>query len=159
MISDYLFEKTGEEEWRYSAIISQLLLCKNEDSDIVAKRQNAWILHTIEMHAVEPTRMHYLFGAISESSADRRRIALEKFLKLNDDYALFEKLPLESPSIGGIGSMIPYIQARIDYFLSLKPLLTGVKFLKHRQRIEQRIAYWTKQIKDEEIQELLDNLG
>ena len=159
LISDYLFEKTGEEEWRYSAIISQLLLCKNEDSDIVAKRQNAWILHTIEMHAAEPTRMHYLFGAISESSADRRRIALEKFLKLNDDYALFEKLPLESPSIGGIGSMIPYIQARIDYFLSLKPLLTGVKFLKHRQRIEQRIAYWTKQIKDEEIQELLDNLG
>ena len=159
LISDYLFEKTGEEEWRYSAIISQLLLCKNEDSDIVAKRQNAWILHTIEMHAAEPTRMHYLFGAISESSADRRRIALEKFLKLNDDYALFEKLPLESPSIGSIGSMIPYIQARIDYFLSLKPLLTGVKFLKHRKRIEQRIAYWTKQIKDEEIQELLDNLG
>ena len=29
----------------------------------------------------------------------------------------------------------------------------------NRQRIEQRIAYWTKQIKDEEIQELLDNLG
>lgn len=62
MISDYLFEKTGEEEWRYSAIISQLLLCKNEDSDIVAKRQNAWILHTIEMHAAEPTRMHYLLA-------------------------------------------------------------------------------------------------
>jgi len=66
---------------------------QNEDSDIVAKRQNAWILHTIEMHAAEPSRMHYLFGAISESSessADRRRIALEKFLKLNDDYRAFQ---------------------------------------------------------------------
>lgn len=35
---------------------------QNEDSDIVAKRQNAWILHTIEMHAAEPTRMHYLLA-------------------------------------------------------------------------------------------------
>ena len=94
-----------------------IAFCKNEDSDIVAKRQNAWILHTIEMHAAEPTRMHYLFGAISESSADRRKIALEKFLKLNDDYALFEKLPLESPSIGGIGSMIPLHTSQNRLFL------------------------------------------
>ena len=159
LISDYLFEKTGEEEWRYSAIISQLLLCKNEDSDIVAKRQNAWILHTIEMHAAEPTRMHYLFGSISEGSADRRRIALEKFLKLNDSYAAFENLPLEDPSVGGWGSMIPYMQTRIDYLESLKPLFTGVKFLKHRQRIEQGIASWKAQIKQTEIHELLTALG
>ena len=55
--------------------------------------------------------------------------------------------------------MIPYIQARIDYLSSLKPLLTGMKFLKHRQRIEQSIASWKEQIKHEEIRELLNSLG
>ena len=103
--------------------------------------------------------MHYLFGAISESSADRRRKALEKFLKLNDDYAVFENLPLEGPGVGGWGSMIPYMQTRIDYLESLKPLFTGVKFLKHRQRIEQGIASWKAQIKQTEIHELLTALG
>ena len=108
---------------------------------------------------MDATRMHYLFGAISESSADRRRKTLEKFLELNDNYAAFENLPLEAPSVGGWGSMIPDMQARIDYLVSLKPLFTGVKFLKHRQRIEQGIAYWKAQIKQAEIHELLTALG
>ena len=159
LISDYLFEKTNNEQWIYSSIANQLLFHESKDSDTVAEQQDDWILHTIEMHAAEPTRMYYLFGAISESSADRRRKALEKFLKLNDDYAVFENLPLEDPCVGGWGSMIPYMQTRIDYLESLKPLFTGVKFLKHRQRIEQGIASWKAQIKQTEIHELLTALG
>lgn len=159
LISDYLFEKTNNEQWIYSSIANQLLLHESKDSDTVAEQQDDWILHTIEMHAAEPTRMYYLFGAISESNADRRRKALEKFLKLNDDYAVFENLPLEDPGVGGWGSMIPYMQTRIDYLESLKPLFTGVKFLKHRQRIEQGIASWKAQIKQTEIHELLTALG
>ena len=159
LISDYLFEKTNNEKWIYSAIVNQLLLHESKESDTVTEQQDEWILHTIEMHAAEPTRMHCLFGAISESSADRRRKALEKFLKLNDDYAVFENLPLEGPGVGGWGSMIPYMQTRIDYLESLKPLFTGVKFLKHRQRIEQGIASWKAQIKQTEIHELLTVLG
>ena len=140
-------------------VISQLLLHKREYSAKIVERQDAWILHTIELHAMDSTRMHYFFGAISESSTARRRKALEKFLKLNDDYAVFENLPLEGPGVGGWGSMIPYMQTRIDYLESLKPLFTGVKFLKHRQRIEQGIASWKAQIKQTEIHELLTALG
>ena len=159
LISDYLFERTNDKKWIYSMVISQLLLHRREDSAKIVERQDAWILHTIELYAMDSTRMHYFFGAISESSTDRRKKALERLLKLNDDYAVFEILPLESPRIGGSGSMIPYIQARIDYLSSLKPLLTGMKFLKHRQRIEQSIASWKEQIKHEEIRELLNSLG
>jgi hypothetical protein len=56
--------------------------------------------------------MYGLFSAIDEHSANRRRSALEKLLKLNSDYTLFEKLPLEASSWGGWGSMIPYMQER-----------------------------------------------
>lgn len=159
LISDYLFEKTNNEQWIYSSIANQLLLHESKDSDTVAEQQDDWILHTIELHAMDSTRMHYFFGAIGESSTARRRKALEKFLELNDNYAAFENLPLEAPSVGGWGSMIPDMQTRIDYLVSLKPLFTGVKFLKHRQRIEQGIAYWKAQIKQAEIHELLTALG
>ena len=53
--------------------------------------------------------------------------------------------------------MIPYMQKRIDYLTSLLPSMTGVKYLKHRQRIQRDIEAWKARIYNEEIRELLDN--
>ena len=118
-----------------------------------------WILDTIEKYCLNQQRMYGLFSAIDEHSADRRRDALEQLLKLNSDYALFETLPLEASSWGGCGSMIPYMQERITYLTSLIPLLSGVKYLKHKQKVEHDIEIWKDRIKNEEIQELLESLG
>ena len=83
----------------------------------------------------------------------------ETLLRLNNDYALFEILPLEASSWGGSGSMIPYMQERITYLESLKPLLTGVERLQHKQKVEHDIKVWKSRIKSEEVRELLDSLG
>ena len=55
--------------------------------------------------------------------------------------------------------MIPYMQERITYLTSLMPLLSSVKYLKHKRKIEQDIETWKNQIKSEEIRELLESLG
>lgn len=158
LISDYVFEKTERKHWIYSSIVGQLLLHKNGETD-VAERQEQWIQNTIEKYCMDQQHMYGLFSAIDEHSTNRRRNALEKFLKLNSDYALFEKLPLEASSWGGWGSMIPYMQERITYLTSLMPLLSSVKYLKHKQKIEHDIEIWKSRIKSEEIQELLESLG
>ena len=158
LISDYVFEKTERKHWIYSSIVGQLLLHKNGETD-VAERQEQWIQNTIEKYCMDQQHMYGLFSAIDEHSTNRRRNALEKFLKLNSDYALFEKLPLEASSWGGWGSMIPYMQERITYLISLMPLLSSVKYLKHKQKIEHDIEIWKSRIKSEEIQELLESLG
>ena len=108
---------------------------------------------------MDQQHMYGLFSAIDGHSANRRRNALEKFIKLNSDYALFEKLPLEASSWGRCGSMIPYMQERITYLTSLMPLLSSVKYLKHKRKIEQDIETWKNRIKSEEIRELLESLG
>ena len=55
--------------------------------------------------------------------------------------------------------MIPYMQERITYLTSLMPLLSGVAYLKHRQKVEHDIEIWKARIKSEEIQELFEALG
>lgn len=158
LISDYVFEKAEKKPWIYSLIVGQLLLHKNGETGAI-ERQEKWIRDTIEKYCMDQQHMYGLFSAIDGHSANRRRNALEKFIKLNSDYALFEKLPLEASSWGGCGSMIPYMQERITYLTSLMPLLSSVKYLKHKQKIEHDIEIWKSRIKSEEIQELLESLG
>ena len=158
LISDYVFEKAEKKPRIYSFIVGQLLLHKNGETGVI-ERQEKWIRDTIEKYCMDQQHMYGLFSAIDGHSANRRRNALEKFIKLNSDYALFEKLPLEASSWGGCGSMIPYMQERITYLTSLMPLLSSVKYLKHKRKIEQDIETWKNQIKSEEIRELLESLG
>ena len=55
--------------------------------------------------------------------------------------------------------MIPYMQERITYLTSLMPLLSGVEYLKHKQKVRHDIEVWKSRIKSEEIQELLESLS
>ena len=103
--------------------------------------------------------MYGLFSVISDHGTDRRRNALKKFLELNSDYTLFEMLPLEASSWGGWGSMIPYMQERIEYLTSVLPMLSGFKFLKHRQKVEKDIEIWKARIKEEEIDEIMKSFS
>lgn len=158
LISDYIFEKDNKGTWIYRSVVSKLLLHKTGET-AVTKKQEKWIHGTIEKYCLDQRHMYGLFGAIDEQSATCRRNALEKLLQLNDDYALFEKLPLEKSSWGGWGSLIPHMQARIEYLTSLFPLLSGAKFLLHRQRLEREIEMWRNRIRNEEIRELFESLG
>ena len=158
LISDYVFEKTEGKRWIYSSIVGQLLLHKNGETG-VAEKQEKWIQDTIERHCLNQQRMYGLFSAIDKHSGNCRRNALKKLLKLNRDYTLFEKLPLEAPSWGGCGSIVPVMQERIIYLTSLMPLFSGVEYLKHKQKVERDIEIWRERIKNAEIQELLESLG
>lgn len=94
---------------------------------------------------------------VKELSCERRRKAVEKFLSLNADPDAFERLPLEPSYCGGSGSMIPYMQERIEYLRSLLPLVSGIKYLKQKQRIESEIGCWKERIHSEEVRELLES--
>lgn len=101
--------------------------------------------------------MYQLFSAIEELPCERRKKAVEKFLSLNADPDIFERLPLEPSHWGGNGSMIPDMQERIEYLHSLLPLVSGIKYLKQKQRIEREIGCWKERIHSEEVRELLES--
>ena len=109
-----------------------------------------------EEYSHDRERMQQLFSAIEELSCERRKKAVEKFLSFNADPDVFEQLPLEPSHWGGSGSMIPYMQERIEYLRSLLPFVSGIKYLKQKQRIEQDIDCWKERIHSEEVRELLE---
>lgn len=78
-------------------------------------------------------------------------------LAINANPDVFERLSLEPSHWGGIGSMIPDMQERIEYLRSLLPLVSGIKYLKQKQRIESEIGCWKERIHSEEVRELLES--
>lgn len=159
-IAEYLLslEKIDGLRFRYSSGIDWLLVHREGETENYY-RQEKWIQHEIERYYSNEQRMYGLFSGISDHGTDRRRNALKKFLELNSDYTLFETLPLEASSWGGWGSMIPYMQERIEYLISVLPMLSGLKFLKHRQKVEKDIEIWKARIKEEEIDEIMKSFS
>ena len=157
-ISEYIIDKDGADSWTYNSVMEQLLLHKT-NPDAVAERQNKWIFDTIEKYHKDQQRMSGLFAAISEQSSFVRKIALEKFLGLNSDFSHFESIQLEASHWEGWGSLIPCIEERIDYLTSILPLLSGIDYLNHKQKVEQDIESLKYQILQEEIKELIGFYG
>ena len=120
-------------------------------------KQDLWIAHIIEQYSSDEMRMYELFFAIGELPDVRRKKSIEKFLAYNSDPNIFAHLPLAPLCIGGGGSQIPYMQTRIDYLSSLLPIVSGLKYLKQKQRIEHDIEMWRAQIRSEEVSELLES--
>lgn len=155
MVFEYLHEKR-KPYYQLASPLSKILVNRSNRQEIISK-QDLWIAHVIEQHSADEDRMKELFFAIVELPCERCKKAVEKFLALNSDPDAFSQLSLEPSSWGGSGSLIPYMQKRIDYLTSLLPSMTGVKYLKHRQRIQRDIEAWKARIYNEEIRELLDN--
>ena len=156
-VFDYCYSKREElTHWLCWLPVNMMLHHEASHQEITVK-QDPWVKHTIEEYSHDRERMHQLFSAIEELSCERRKKAVGKFLSLNADPDAFEQLPLEPSHWGGSGSMIPHMQERIEYLRSLFPLVSGIKYLKQKQRVEREIDCWKERIRSEEVRELLES--
>lgn len=153
-ISDYLFEKT-EIKYTYNELMSQLL-SSHDQKKVIEENQDLWIINTIKMHYLDEERMVMLFYAISGYHSERKIKAVKMFLNLNNNYSTFEKLQLEPNMFQWSRSQIPLLQNRIDYLESLLPLLSGIKYIKHKQKIEKHIGLLQDCIREEEIKDMFE---
>ncbi len=156
-IFNYMHDKIKEIGYvPYQSPLTMILSNETTNQEITTK-QDKWIKHTIELYSNDAKRMFQLFSSIHELPRERRKIAIEKFLSINSDPEIFEKLPLEPSVMMSYGSMIPSTQKRIDFLRSLLPFVTGVKYLKQRQHIEKKIKILKEEIRSIEIEELLES--
>lgn len=157
---DYIVEKLYEihdkKRRAFISCVKNMLEPEQRKEELIDK-QDKWINHCIESKYIDSKFINDLFEILSELPNDRKRLALVKFLSLDAEYNSFENLPLESNSWGGTGSMIPIMQDRIAFLASLFPYISGVKFLRHKQRVERMIDKWKERIKHQEIFELLED--
>ncbi len=157
-ISNYLLENSASST-QTAILVLRYLFTYKEDKEDVMERYVLWIRHTIQQFSGDEQRMYILFSALEDQNENLRREALNEFLHQNSDYQLFKRLPLESSLVSGAGSLIPDMQRKIDYLRSLLPMLSGIDFLQHSQKIEKDIQHWEVDIQHEEIEELLRDIS
>jgi hypothetical protein len=103
-----------------------------KDTQVICDRQDAFLDEMIEHRHGDSDLMQTLFAVIRSMAEDRRRRHIANFLRCNQDYDAFARLPLESDSWGWNGSAVPMYQRRVDYFESLLPMLNTVELLRHK---------------------------
>lgn len=128
-----------------------------QNDDNLTQKQDLWIRHFITEYAVDADKVKYLFYGIANLSSERKVDYIKLLLAHNDSYELFESLPLFPLFTSWRNSAIPYLTSRIKYMEQILSCLSGIKFIKHKKRIEDIIDGLREQIRQEEIREILEN--
>ena len=113
------------------------------------------ILYHFLKNNSELKKMECIFNVISELDDDKKIGYISCLINLNDDPKLFKRIPLCPTSYSWSGSAVPLYSKWIDYLKKLLPLFSGIKFLSHKQTINDEIDRLTKMIEKAEIEDLL----
>lgn len=130
---------------------------EREPSSKVQKMQDSYLLGLIGQRSNDSEFMRYLFGVISELSAERRRLFVEYFVRENQSFEAFEDLSLEPNSWSWSGSMVPMLQGRVDFWKSLLPIMNTVELLLHKQYVEHHIQSLLAGIEREKKKDFMED--
>ena len=158
-IYDQIFEQLLQNlqfpTMRIPPYLKALLTPKKDAPELLTERQNEWIKHCIRTSFANKLKMDCLFSFISELDDGKKYGYVELFLKHNQSFEIFKKIPLTPTSWSYSGSAIPTYQGWTSYLTSLLPLFVGLDWLEHRNYIEKEIIRIREWIKQEEINEFL----
>lgn len=138
----------------YMPDIIKLFMVNSKDDENYSKIES-WITHYIQIHSHDEVRMICLFSALSQTNLSQLVKYLDVLINNNQDYTLFEKIPLIPTSYSWSGSAVPVYSSWITHLESLLPLFHGIAFIKHKNRVENLISDYRKRIKNVEIMEVL----
>jgi hypothetical protein len=151
----YELEKADDVyKWKSDTFFKNILLYEEKEQN-KANNQLNWLKHIISDNC-KNERIVVAFGFISELGTDVRKECLVHFIQLNKDYEMFKRLELEPNHWGGTGSMIPYMEQRVEFYESLLPYFTGLELLKHKKLLIENIEMWKRRIEKEQIDEILE---
>ena len=109
-----------------------------------------------------PVRKIYSSASLTSLSCllpdDLKEVFLLELLKYNDDIEIFKKIPLEKSSYSWSGSLLPIIEQRVKSLENIKSKLTGSKYIKHRDYLDDLINNKKEEKRNQRIMEYLENI-
>ncbi|MEG4023917.1 nSTAND3 domain-containing NTPase [Microcoleus sp. S13C4] len=154
-IVEYIYTREQERRVLHEKIF--ILPEGARDNDLIEERQNSLLTKLIEKRPNDFEFIRFLFGAIGDFSDERRFRFIALFLKSNNNFEEFEKLPLEPATWSWQGSAVPMYQTRVKYFESLLQLLNTVDFLQHKQYVERYVHGLRERIEQEKKKNFMEN--
>ncbi len=133
-----------------------ILKADDKDNSLLQERQDKFINQMIESQYNDIDFIKFIFDVIKKFSYQRRRTLIVLFLKYNQKFEDFKKLPLENNSWGWVGSAVPVLQRHVEYFESFIPILNTVDFLEHKQHIERKIKWFKEEMEQEKKRDFME---
>lgn len=132
-------------------------LSMNSNNDDVWDRQNEYLLCLMNEQIENVDFIEYLFELISHFSDKRRLLFVKNFVRLNENFESFKRIPLEPSSWSSNGSWVPVLQERIDYWELLLPIMNTVNLLPHKQYVEHQIQGLYTKIEQEKKHDFISD--
>ncbi|MDD4963568.1 MAG: ATP-binding protein [Gallionella sp.] len=154
-------ERIFEHEKEYSAFsyIQTFFGVRNDGKQAqpLLPQQENFILELIESRHSNEQFMRFVFSLVSSLQEVNRTAFISKFIKLNNCFDTFKKLPLEPSIRHWSGSAVPTYQRHVDYYQTLIPLFDTVHYIKHRQYIEKTIKAIREDIERAKKRDFIDD--
>lgn len=131
------------------------LLSNNPDKPELVGKQHEWISQCIKSFSKDKIKMKYLFSAISNLEIKRKEEYVLMFLENNTSFEDFQEIPLTPSSYSYSDSAVPIYSAWIEFLESLVSKFVGLKWIKHKNYIEEEISFLKVRIESEEINRIL----
>ena len=150
---DYMFDSLKKEKNKLISYFKTLLI-NGQNDDFIGSRQLEWIKHIIEKNASNDV-INVIFKFINELDNNIRIKSFQIFLENNQDFEMFNKLPLNHSS--SFTDIVGFIQEEIDFLESLYPLVSEFRFIKHKKKLRELVENYRKYKRDEEAREIWEN--
>ena len=133
------------------AIIKRIIVFSGKN----AEKCDNWVRHFIICNCNNKDKIRFLFEAIAEESISDSSKYISLLVNANDNYDIFEEIPLTPLSYSWSGSVVPMYSSWINQLENLLPLFSGLKYIKHKNRVQQLIKAYRERIREEEIADIL----
>jgi len=148
-ILEIVFKYEQKSQWfEYYEIFFNKNVNPQTDNNILEK-QDVFLSKKIISNASSMECMSFLFSVIAGFKPERKIKFYKLFLKMNQIFDDFKKLPFEPRIASFTGSKVPKLQQKIDFNESIISLCNSVSFLQHRLFIEQKITSLRQEIQYE----------
>ena len=157
-ITHFIYDRERNRYGFMTSCLEAFFVCQSgaKNDNLLADRQDTFLLKLIEENFADDELIDLVFDVISEFAPERRVKFVSCFVKNNKSFNAFKRLSLQPSQYGGMGSMVPAIQARAEYLESLLPVLNVVDLLEHKQYLEQEIRFWHKHAEEEKKRDFLE---
>ena len=153
-----LYNLHCEQAYRLSGIFRKIYrLTKNDsDNEDIRIKQDELTSALIKEHYQDMEFVGLIFEVVSEFSTQRRKEMLRVFLTVNKDFQDFKRLSLESHVTSWMGSKVPILNKKKEYYQSLLDLFDSVELLQHKLHLQRIINSLSNQIEHAKKEDFID---
>lgn len=153
-IIELLIELSEYPDWDIPDIVERLIIPK-KGCDSINERIDLWIKHYICKKYDDKIAMRCLFEASTRCNRAQRLEYIRLFLEKNMEYEDFADIPLTPRMFSSTGSVVPIYASWVDFLSDILPMLTGLKYIRHKKYIEDKIDHYKKLIIKEQVSEIM----